>query len=81
MSDPLTRAALANRHTTSSFNTLDKHKARGAFDPVAAMRLLRNNVRDVAPGVAYDTAQRIAAQLLTHWKESHNASDTDTQSE
>lgn len=81
MTHPLTSAALSNPHTQSSFNTLDKHAARGTIDTSAAMRLLRNNVRDVAPGAGYETTHRIATDLLTHWRDSRNTVDTATPSE
>ena len=65
---PLTTQTLANRYTSRSFATLDKHATRGPIDTIAALRLLRRNVRDVAPQASHETQQHIAQQLLTHWR-------------
>lgn len=64
-----------NRFIAASFRTLDRHKASGAFDQYAALRLLRNNVRDL-PDCAGMTAQErdyIAARLLQFWRLNWNA--------
>lgn len=58
----------AHRFTRASFRTLRKHAASGAFDTDAAMRLLRRNVRDVAPGATVDTQQRVASVLLAQFR-------------
>ena len=71
-------AALAHRHTRASFRTLDKHAARPqGIDRTSALRLLRRNVRDVAPGASDATQQRVAIALLTHWRLARNANGTD----
>lgn len=70
-------AALSHRHTQASFRTLDKHATRGPIDRTRALRLLRRNVRDVAPGVSDATQQRVAIALLTHWRLARNANGTD----
>lgn len=67
-SQDITQAALAHRYTQASFRTLDKHAAIGPIDTVAALRLLRRNVRDVAPAASYDTQQQIARDLLDIWR-------------
>lgn len=70
MTHTLTQAALRNRFTRLTFATLDKHatSAQG-IDGNAALRLLRRNVRDVAPLADSETQQAVARALLTHWRE------------
>ena len=61
--------ALANRYTRATFRNLSRHAAtpRG-IDTTAALRLLRRNVRDTAPGATAATQQQIAQQLLDTWR-------------
>lgn len=60
-----------NRFVLASFRTLRRHKQSGAFDQYAALRLLRNNARDIAPPAAplsdFDR-DAIARYLLMHWR-------------
>jgi len=77
MTHRFTRLTLATPYIRASFNTLDKHAARGTFNAIAAMRLLRSTVRDIAPNIAADKAQHIACELLTHWRNTHNNGDTE----
>lgn len=81
MNHPLTILALANPFTARSFATLDKHSATGPIDPNRALRLLRRNVRDVAPCSSYATQQRIARELLQHWRTHGSVQHTVTDSE
>jgi hypothetical protein len=60
--------ALASPFTQASFRTMSKHAARGAIDSHAALRLLRRNVRDVAPRVAFAIQHDTARQMLEHWR-------------
>lgn len=55
-------------YLAASFRTLDKHAQSGAFDPNAALRLLRRNARDIAPRATYLETQRIARSLLSQWR-------------
>lgn len=73
--------ALANRHTRASFRTLSKHAATGAIDTERALKLLRNNVRDVARGATLATQQAIATQLLQHWRDSASVPTQSTATE
>lgn len=65
--------ALASRFTRASFRTLTRHATSGPIDTERALRLLRNNVRDVQPGATFATQTEIANQLLQHWR--NRASD------
>lgn len=59
-----------NPFIIKSFRTLDRHKDSGAFDRYAALRLLRNNVRDMPGTARFTNAERdyIAARLLQFWR-------------
>jgi hypothetical protein len=60
-----------NPFLLATFRTLSKHHANGAFDNYAALRLLRNNVRDIAPRDAQLTQRDrndIAERLLRYWR-------------
>lgn len=59
-----------NRFILASFRTLQKHKESGAFDQFAALRLLKNNIRDIPGTGALTTPERdyIAARLLQFWR-------------
>lgn len=59
-----------NRYIAASFRTLNRHKASGAFDQYAALRLLRNNVRDLPDTATLGEIERdyIAARLLQFWR-------------
>ena len=76
----LTRAALVNPYTRASFRTLDKHAKGGPFDTIAALRLLRRNVRDVAPQAPNNVQQAIARALLTYWHERRTLRSTSNDS-
>lgn len=60
----------AATYLVRSYATLDKHAASGSFSTSAALRLLRRNARDIAPGAPYMEQRRIARQLLTQWRNS-----------
>ena len=60
---------LANRYTKATFRTLTKHWQGGKFNRNRALKLLRNNVRDVQPNATGATQQTVATQLLQHWFE------------
>lgn len=77
----IARAAVTpplNRYLAATFRTLSRHKASGAFDNYAALRLLRNNVRDIAPhDVQLNESDRhdIARRLLAYWRANYNLHD------
>jgi hypothetical protein len=61
--------ALQSPYTAKTFQTLTKHSASASgFDSHAALRLLRRNVRDVAPAAPFAVQHDIARQLLNHWR-------------
>jgi len=61
--------ALQSPYTAMTFATLSKHSTSPhGFDSRAALRLLRRNVRDVAPHVGFAVQHDIARQLLNHWR-------------
>lgn len=64
------KRALASRHTRASFATLSKHATQGAFDTNAALRLLANNVKDVARDSHLTQRHAIARELLEAWRTS-----------
>ena len=76
----LTRAVLVNPYTRASFRTLDKHATRGTINTCAALRLLRRNVRDVAPQSSSGVQQAIARALLTYWHERRKVDTSDNDS-
>jgi len=55
------------QYLQASFRTLDKHKARGKFNTAAALRLLINNARDIAPGAPPQELRQIAQRYLHQW--------------
>lgn len=59
-----------NRYLLASFRNLQRHKESGAFDHYAALRLLRNNVRDLPDTATLGEIERdyIAARLLQFWR-------------
>lgn len=59
-----------NRYILASFRTLQRHRESGAFDNYAALRLLRNNVRDIPGTNGMNDSERdyIAARLLQFWR-------------
>ena len=70
----LTERALASPYTRASFQTLTKHsKSLRGLDTTAALRLLRRNVRDVAPGANHAVQHSVARELLQVWKEESKA--------
>lgn len=69
MTSTLFNRTLANRHTRASFRTLSKHAATGALCEDRALKLLRNNVRDVHPSATASVRQSIALQLLQVWRD------------
>ena len=70
----LFNATLNHPMTRRTFSTLTKHHTAepGAFDDELALKLLRNNVRDVSRSTTYATRQSVAQRLLTHWRNGLN---------
>lgn len=71
----ITRSAVTqaplNPYLLATFRTLRKHADSGAFDANAALRLLKNNVRDIAPrNVRLSERDKceIAERLLRFWR-------------